>query len=734
MVREADRQKPFMPKYGNMTEIKDTISQAARKTQTPGGLLRYRKLFIVMAHAATFVISLFFSFIFLYAYNTQSMRRWAIYPFLILLVIILPSKLIVFAYFKQYRGWWRYVGVSDLLKIARASLVSTALLILSWYLYWQFFGYRIIPNSAIEAVYGRMQRLEEGIVSPLSDQEATEHKKQLANLTGLRDMLEISRIRDFEAELKKTGQSREAREKLESQVSRLQDARRSIEGILMLDMFMTIMLLSGVRMAVRLYHEEFFSDHRGIVRRFLIVGAGNAGESLLREMLRRKDSQYEVVGFVDDDPAKLYTEINGISVLGTVDDLPAVCKKQSIDEIAIAMPTATRKQLRRVVQVCQGTKTRFSMVPSLTDIAEGKLQVSQMRDVEINDLLGREVVNLDMEQIRLFLKDKVILVTGAGGSIGSEMCRQVCLFEPRKLLLLEQAENPLFFIERELQKASPAVSLACIIADITDKYRIEQVFSQYRPQVVIHAAAHKHVPLMEQNPGEAIKNNINGTRTVANAADAFGAECFVMISTDKAVNPTSIMGSSKRVAEMYIQDLNKTSKTHFVTVRFGNVLGSNGSVIPIFKQQIAAGGPVTITHPEMRRYFMTIPEASQLVLQASAMGQGGEIFLLDMGEPVKIVDLARELITLSGFRPGEDIEIEFSGLRPGEKLFEELSIEGEDMVPTRHPKIAVWKNIPKDRETVRAGIEKLLEVAATQDRLQIIRVLKELVPNFIGQQ
>jgi len=437
---------------------------------------------------------------------------------------------------------------------------------------------------------------------------------------------------------------------------------------------------------------------------------------------------------VDDDLAKRDTEINGIPVLGTVDDLPSICKKRSIDEIAIAIPSASRKQLRRVVQVCQGTKIRFSTVPSLMDIAAGKLQVSQMRDVDINDLLGREVVNLDMEQIRVFLKDKVILVTGAGGSIGSEMCRQVCAFEPRKLLLLEQAENPLFFVERELRSSFPAMPLESIIADITDRVRIEQLFDCYRPQVVIHAAAHKHVPLMEQNPGEAIKNNIIGTRTIADTADAFGAECFVMISTDKAVNPTSIMGSSKRVAEMYIQDLNETSKTHFVTVRFGNVLGSNGSVVPIFKQQIAAGGPVTVTHPEMRRYFMTIPEASQLVLQAAAMGQGGEIFVLDMGEPVKIVDLARELITLSGFRPGEDIEIEFTGLRPGEKLFEELSIEGENMAATRHPKIAVWRNIPKDRETLRVGIERLLKVAHSQDRSQIVRILKELVPNFIGQQ
>ncbi|MBM4103987.1 MAG: polysaccharide biosynthesis protein [Planctomycetes bacterium] len=580
-----------------------------------------------------------------------------------------------------------------------------------------------------------MEQVKRDIASAIADQQALPYQKQLIYLTGLRDFMEVGRMKAISDQLERLDLDDITRQRLKSDHTRLRDdVRRPIEGVLMLDLFTTIMLLSGVRMVVRLYHEEFFSEHRGIVRRFLIVGAGNAGEALLREMIRRRDSQYEVVGFVDDDPAKRDTEINGIPVLGTVDDLASICKKRSIDEIAVAIPSASRTQLRRVVQVCQGAKIRFSTVPSLMDIAAGKLQVSQMRDVDINDLLGREVVNLDMEQIHVFLKDNVILVTGAGGSIGSEMCRQVCAFEPRKLLLLEQAENPLFFIERELRESFPAVPLESIIADITDRVRMEQLFNCYRPQVVIHAAAHKHVPLMEQNPGEAIKNNIIGTRTVADTADAFGAECFVMISTDKAVNPTSIMGSSKRVAEMYIQDLNKTSKTHFVTVRFGNVLGSNGSVVPIFKQQIAAGGPVTVTHPEMRRYFMTIPEASQLVLQAAAMGQGGEIFVLDMGEPVKIVDLARELITLSGFRPGEDIEIEFTGLRPGEKLFEELSIEGENMVATRHPKIAVWENIPRDRETLRIGIERLLKVAHSQDRSQIIPILKELVPNFIGQQ
>jgi FlaA1/EpsC-like NDP-sugar epimerase len=368
----------------------------------------------------------------------------------------------------------------------------------------------------------------------------------------------------------------------------------------------------------------------------------------------------------------------------------------------------------------------------MTDIASGKFRVSQIRDVDINDLLGREAIQLDTDLIETFIRGKTILVTGAGGSIGSEMCRQICHFGPKLLLLVEQAENPLFYIERELREKFPDITMTAVVCDITDQSRVEGIFEKYRPEIIIHAAAHKHVPLMEGNPGEAIKNNVVGSRTVADAADKFGAGSFVMISTDKAVNPTSIMGSSKRVAELYVQDLNRTSKTHFVTVRFGNVLGSDGSVVPIFKKQIAQGGPLTVTHPEMKRYFMTIPEASQLVLQAASMGKGGEIFVLDMGEPVKIVDLATELITLSGFRPGEDIEITFTGLRPGEKLFEELSIKGEDMQETRHPKIGIWKNIPMDRDRLRAKIAELVALAKIGEHAVIAAKIKELVPEYIG--
>ena len=707
-----------------VTEAEDPKSSSSR------GILRYRKLLIILAHLGCFFGALLLAFLF--AFDMQLLRKWAIYQFPILFCIIVPVKLIVFARFKQYQGWWRYVGLGDLLQIAKASLVSTIIFVLMWYLY-GVYGRYVVPESTVRGINETMQQLRVNAKEAVTRQDERQYIIRHENLKGLRNIIEVSRISELSKEVQKQPMNSQARAELEEKLFELREAQRHIEGVLMLDLFTTIVFLSALRMLIRLYHEEFFAETRGTARRFLIIGAGNAGEALLREMLRRKDANYDVVGFVDDDQLKQGMSIHGIEVLGTVDQLRDICQKHSIDEIGIAMPSASRKELRHVVQVCQGTKLRFSTVPSLTDIASGKFKVSQMREVDINDLLGRDVVQLDLGEIETFLKDKVILVTGAGGSIGSEMCRQVCAFGPKLLLLVEQAENPLFFIERELLRDFPDVAMRAVICDITDKVRVDQLFEAYRPQVVIHAAAHKHVPLMEGNPGEAIKNNVIGTRNMADAADAFGATDFVMISTDKAVNPTSIMGSSKRIAEMYIQDLNNTSGTHFVTVRFGNVLGSNGSVIPIFNKQIAAGGPVTVTHPEMTRYFMTIPEASQLVLQAATMGTGGEIFLLDMGEPVKIVDLARELITLSGFRPGEDIEIEFSGLRPGEKLFEELSIEGEDMIPTRHPKIAIWKTITKDRQGLRAGIEAIVNVAPTQDRSKIVAAIKKLIPEFIGQ-
>jgi FlaA1/EpsC-like NDP-sugar epimerase len=621
----------------------------------PALLLRIRRPLIVLAHITAFAASLILSF--LVVQNMQFRIEWLrLYPALLMFFLII--KLPVFGFFKQYRGWWRYVGISDLLGIFGASLISTFIIVVLWFV-----------GGNIPAVRGSLP-------------------------SGL---------------------------------------ERPAEGVCIADMFATVFMLGGLRIIIRLYFEEFRTAEAGRLKRFLIVGAGNAGEALLREILRMPVAQYDVVGLIDDDTVKQGTHIHGIPILGTVEQLPQICEERKIEEIAIAMPSASPHQLRRVIQVCEGIKIKFQTVPSITDIASGKLRVSHIRPVEIGDLLGkfgREEVQLDMDLIKAFARDKTILVTGAGGSIGSEMCRQLCNFNPRLLLLIEQAENPLFYIERELHKRIADVNIKAIVCNITDKTRVGEVFREYNPQVVIHAAAHKHVPLMELNAGEAIKNNIVGTQIVADAADNYNTTNFVMISTDKAVNPTSIMGSSKRIAEMYIQDLSMTSKTHFVTVRFGNVLDSEGSVVRIFKKQIDEGGPVTVTHSEMKRYFMTIPEASQLVLQAASMGKGGEIFVLDMGEPVKIVDLAKELITLR--RPGEDIEIIFTNPRSGEKLFEELSIEGEDMQRTRHPKISIWKNIPMDRDRLRAGISELVNIAQTQTYSEIVHKIKELVPEYSG--
>ena len=504
-------------------------------------------------------------------------------------------------------------------------------------------------------------------------------------------------------------------------------------SIMLMDWVATIVVICGVRLAIRLYYEETRTIASGRLSRMIIVGAGNAGEGLLREMLRMSVARYDIVGFIDDDSKKWGARIHGVPVLGSTDRIKEIAEKRNVDEIAIAIPSATRKELRRVITLCEGANLRFSTVPDLVDIAAGQVSVSQMRDVDINDVLGREPVTLDIDLVSQFIKGKVVLITGAGGSIGSEMCRQVGLFEPKELLLLEQAENGLFFVERELRRTFPSMKIRAIICDCVDEERVDAIFRERQPDVVIHAAAHKHVPLMETNPGEAVKNNIVGTRNMARAADKHGVGHFVMISTDKAVNPTSIMGSSKRLAEMLIQCLNEHSDTDFVTVRFGNVLGSNGSVIPIFRQQIAQGGPVTVTHPDMRRYFMTIPEASQLVLQAATMGRGGEIFVLDMGEPVKIVDLARDLITLSGFRVGEDIEIEYTGVRPGEKLFEELAITGEGMQPTHHSKIAIWKNVPSDEAVLNRVVSQLVSIAndvANHD--MVVSLIKQAVPEYVG--
>lgn len=501
-------------------------------------------------------------------------------------------------------------------------------------------------------------------------------------------------------------------------------------SVFTLDLAATIALVCASRILIRFYYEDIQPQRTSQARRVLICGAGDVGEAVLRELLRTRYAHYECVGFLDDDVVTLHGRIHDVEVLGRTREIREVCELLNVQEVLIAMPRATPKTIRELVERCEGTGVHFRTMPAVTDLIEGRVQVSRLRDVDIEDLLGREPVQLDAEQIGQQLRGRRVLVTGAGGSIGSEMCRQIAAFEPQHLILVEQAENNLFEIERELSAAHRGLRITPCVADITDRTRIRAILESERPTSVFHAAAHKHVPMMEVNPGEAIKNNILGTRTVADECLAAGVEKMVMISTDKAINPTSIMGCTKRVAELYVQSLSGTGVTQFVTVRFGNVLGSSGSVVPIFKEQIARGGPVTVTHPDMTRYFMTIPEAAQLVLQAGTMGRGGEIYVLHMGEPVKIVDLARDMITLCGLRPDIDIEISFSGKRPGEKLYEELLCVGEDMGDTSHPKIMIWKHRTSEVEAVRRAVERLVGMADDADRTQLQAELRRVVPEY----
>lgn len=508
-------------------------------------------------------------------------------------------------------------------------------------------------------------------------------------------------------------------------------------SILILDFAFSILIVGGLRFGIRTVREVTLQNTRGGAptsgqprRRVLVVGAGDAGEMLMREITRTYAHRYEPVGFLDDALAKQNERIHGVPVIGVIDDLVLLAQRERIDEVILAIPKMTGQEIRRVVELSRRTGATLRTLPGVDSLIDGRVTVNQLTEVKIEDLLGRAPVTLDAEAIQEFLHGRVVLVTGAGGSIGSELCKQICRFAPKRLVLLEQAENSLFEIHRALLAEFPDVKVTPYIADICDSRRLESIFESEHPAVVFHAAAHKHVPMMESNPGEAIKNNVFGTKKLADAAHRFGVESFVMVSTDKAVNPTSVMGVSKRTAEIYVQALSQRSRTQFVTVRFGNVLGSAGSVIPIFKQQIAAGGPVTVTHPDMKRYFMTIPEACQLILQAGTMGRGGEIFVLDMGEPVKIVDLARDLIRLSGFTPDEDISIQFSGVRPGEKLFEELSIDEENATKTRHPKIFVGTFRPYPWEAVEHGLERLHALSEGSAPDLIREAFQELVPEY----
>jgi len=463
-------------------------------------------------------------------------------------------------------------------------------------------------------------------------------------------------------------------------------------------------------------------------RPVLLIGAGRAGLLAAKEIEARGDLDLEIKGFVDDDPAKRRRSIvQGHKVLGTTKELPQLVSSLKIDHVVITIAHASRHQIHRIVRICEEIPVKVRIIPELYEIIEGRVEISRIRDVQIEDLLGRDPVKLDVESLNKELAGRTVMVTGAGGSIGSELARQVQRFAPANLLLVERAEFALFEIDHELRTTNPAQSIVPLVADIGDEPRMRAIFNSYRPQVVIHAAAHKHVPLMEFNPIEAVKNNVLNTRLVAELAGEFKTEVFVLVSTDKAVRPTSIMGATKRAAELVAQDLNRRYQTRYVVVRFGNVIGSAGSVIPIFRNQIRNGGPLTITDRRMKRYFMTTPEAAQLVLQASAIGRGGEVFILHMGEPVRIVDLAETLITLSGLKPYEDIQIVETGMRPGEKLYEELVFETEETVPTSHPKIFINKLVTLKPETIKMALERFSELVQERDEDKLRQFLNGLL-------
>ncbi len=498
----------------------------------------------------------------------------------------------------------------------------------------------------------------------------------------------------------------------------------------LLEGVVALFLLGGIRLADRIFWE---SRRRpaGSGRRVLIAGAGEAGSLIAQEMLRHPEAGLVPVGYLDDDPNKKGKTIKGIPVLGRLEDLPRAARQTEVDEVLIAMPSAPGGVVRKVVELARASGVRYRILPAIHDILSEKIRVSQIREVRVEDLLRREPVRLDLAEIAGYLEGKVVLVTGAGGSIGSELVRQIARFQPQLVVLLGRGENSLFLLEKELEDSWPELNRKLVVCDVRWREQLEYVFRLYQPQVVFHAAAHKHVPLMEAWPAEAIFNNVGGTKNVVELALKYGVERLVNISTDKAVNPTSIMGASKRVAEMVVSWAAQRAgeQQHFVSVRFGNVLGSRGSVVPVFLEQIRRGGPVTVTHPEMRRYFMTIPEAAQLVLQAGGMGGRGLVYVLDMGEPVRILDLAKDLIRLAGFEPYRDIDIVFTGIRPGEKLSEELLTTQEGTEASEHEKIFVAKN-EHPPESFEVFLDQLLSFAQGNDSLKIRQSLQELLPSY----
>ncbi|MBO3353495.1 polysaccharide biosynthesis protein [Clostridium perfringens] len=506
--------------------------------------------------------------------------------------------------------------------------------------------------------------------------------------------------------------------------------------VLLAGLFIMIFTI-GIRVSFRIYrrmisHGRVLLNSSNIsnLEKILIIGAGSCGQLIIEEVRKQNPIKQKVIGVIDDNPSKIGTYLRGIKILGNRNKIIAISEEKNVDLILIAMPSVDGKVKKEIIEICQSTRAKVKIIPGMYELIGGKVSLNRMRDIDLRDLLGREEVILDKQGIKDYIENKVVMVTGGGGSIGSELCRQIAKFSPKLLLILDIYENNAYELENEIISNFKNLKEKVLIASVREEKRLENIFNEYKPQVIFHAAAHKHVPLMERNPEEAIKNNVIGTLNVAECAHKYGAERFVLISTDKAVNPTNVMGASKRMCEMIIQAIDKNSNTEFVAVRFGNVLGSNGSVIPLFKKQIAKGGPVTLTHKKITRYFMLTPEAAQLVLQAGAYAKGGEIFVLDMGNPVLIYDLAKDLIKLSGFEPEIDIKIEITGLRPGEKLYEELLMDEEGLRKTSHEKIFIAKPGEYDFEMLKLGVNALKKIADLGDVETLKTALQFIVKTY----
>jgi FlaA1/EpsC-like NDP-sugar epimerase len=602
--------------------------------------LGYRRAIIVLSQVCLIIATYYLAFLLSQHFGLDAASRYAVATSLPILVLI---KLGFFYKYGLLSGWWRYVGMSDLVDITKAAVAST----------WLFYLLSIF----------------------------------VLRISGLSS------------------------------------------SAIIIDLLLTILVIGGARFAVRAYTESAYKNYAAN-KNTLIVGAGAAGSTIVRELKQNPMLDYNPIGFVDDDASKHGIKIHGTKVLGSINDLQTIVEQFSVACVMIAIPSRNASLVERVVNKCRECKVEFKILPPVNQRLHGAAtSVRQMRSVGVEDVLGRKPVRLELDEIRKKIENKVALITGAGGSIGSELVRQCATFFPRKLVLLERSENDLFKLCMELNDKFPNLNYVPTVGDILDVGVLREIFALHRPQSVFHAAAYKHVPMMESNCFQAVTNNIFGTYNVAVVSTQYEVEDFVMISSDKAVNPTNIMGVTKRVAELIILGLQR-QKTRFMAVRFGNVLGSNGSVLPIFKEQIANGGPVTVTHPEAKRYFMTIPEAVQLVLQASTMGNGGEIFVLDMGEAVNIVDLAQNLIKLSGYEPHREIKIAFTGLRPGEKLFEELQLEGEGIKPTSHEKIRVLDGGEPDFIQVRMWLDDLSALVEAKNVSGLILKLKQIVPEY----